>query len=129
MQVGRVIQDFKIPLDKVYKALEDIKEIEIKKYLIHGDFGTHNFLVSNNNIMVIDPMPVVGDYLYDFYFAVLSNIKLFDEAYLNYILNFFERDIKYKKALFIIVLYIRICRAYIYNKKDFNEYLKLYESI
>lgn len=126
---SRLKIDKEISLDKVNEAIENISQKRIKKYLIHGDLGAHNFITSNNEIMVIDPMPVVGDYLYDFYFAMLSDTKLFDKAYIKYILDFFDRDIKYKKALFIVVLYIRMCRSYIYNKKEFEIYLKLYEEI
>ena len=65
-----------INIDKIYKALEIIKKYNVDKYLIHGDFGTHNFIMQDNKIKVIDPMCVVGDKLYDFYFAIFSNVLL-----------------------------------------------------
>ncbi len=123
------IEKLKIPKDKVNSALENIKDFDVPQYLIHGDFGTHNFLIKDKEIMIIDPMPVIGDYLYDFYYAVFSNINIFHELELDYILSFFERDEQYKKDLLIIVLYIRMCRCYIYNRQDFEIYLKLYNAI
>lgn len=126
---SKAIKELNVSFEKVYKALDNIKEINVPKYLIHGDFGTHNFLISNDKLMVIDPMPVIGDYLYDFYFAILSNANIFNKLEIDYILSFFERDKQYKKDLFIIVLYIRMCRCYVYNKPDFEIYYKLYSSI
>ena len=118
-----------IPIDKVINALDVIKKYSISKYLIHGDFGTHNFLIENGRIKVIDPMGVVGDYLYDFYFAILSNVTIFKEVDINYILDFYDRDMKYKKSLFIVVLYIRMSRCYKYNQNNFNYYLEVFEKI
>ena len=54
------IPDNSIVLDQV-KILEDYK---FDKKLIHGDFGTHNFIKVNGKFAgVIDPMPVLGDSL------------------------------------------------------------------
>lgn len=116
-------------MDKVNDALKNIENETVDKYLIHGDFGTHNFLFSNGKINVIDPMPVVGDYLYDFYFALLSNNMIFKKLDLEYILEFFDRNMEYKKNLFIIILYIRMSRAFKYNKESFEDYLNLYNKI
>ncbi len=116
-----------INLDKVYKALDNIKDYNYSKYLLHGDFGIHNFIVSNNKIRVIDPMPMVFDPLYDFYFACLSSSFLLKN--IDLIFKYYDRDLSYKKNLFIIVFYIRMSRAYVYDKEHFNEYLKIYERI
>ncbi len=115
--------------DKVMAALERAGQEEPEQYLLHGDFGTHNFLVENGLIRVIDPMPAVGDYLYDFYFAVLSNVKIFGDLGEDYIFSFFERDIDYKKALLIVALYVRMSRAAVYDKDNLQAYKDLYASI
>ena len=126
---SEAINSLNISTDKVKKAISNISLTKTPRYLLHGDFGTHNFLIENGKIMVIDSMPVVGDYLYDFYFAILSNVNIFSKVTINYILNFFERDMEYKKDLFVVILYIRMCRCYIYNRQDFDIYVNLYNAI
>ena len=116
-----------INIDKVYNALNNIKDYNYPKYLLHGDFGIHNFIVSNNRIRVIDPMPLVFDPLYDFYFACLSSSFLIKN--IDLIFKYYDRDNIYKKNLFIIVFFIRMSRAYVYDKEHFNEYLKIYERL
>lgn len=123
------IESLNIDISKVENALKIIKKYKVDKYLIHGDFGVHNFLINKSNIKVIDPMSVVGDYLYDFYFALLSSANIIKNIKIDDMLNFFDRNINYKKSLFIIVFYIRMCRCYIYDKDNFNVYLKTYNNL
>lgn len=118
-----------ISMTKVESALNTIKRYEIDKYLIHGDFGTHNFLINNNEIRVIDPMGVVGDYLYDFYFAIFSDSSIFTKLDLDYILSFYNNDLEYKKALLVIVVYIRMSRAHKYDINNFDKFLELYNKL
>ena len=118
---------FDINIDKVYKALNKIKNYSYPKYLLHGDFGIHNFIVSNKKIKVIDPMPLVFDPLYDFYFACLSSSFLIKN--IDLIFNYYDRDNIYKKNLFIIVFFIRMSRAYVYDKEHFNEYIKIFKKL
>ena len=66
-----------IDYSKLFDALNVIDKVDAPKYLIHGDFGTHNFIVNNNKIFVIDSIPLIGDYLYDFYFAIFTDINIF----------------------------------------------------
>ena len=124
------ILNLNIDTKKVFKALEKLKKFNVNKNLIHGDFGAHNFLIdSSKKLKIIDPMPVVGDYLYDFYFAIFSNVNLFKDEKINYILNFFENEIiEKKKALMLIVVFIRMGRCYKYDIEYFNTYLNLYNS-
>jgi len=117
-----------ISQDNVLRALRIAGAKNPKKYLMHGDFGTHNFLISNKMIRVIDPMPMVGDRLYDFYFAVFSNVNIFDSVSLEYCLSFFgEHEREYREALMVIVLYVRASRAAVYDKENLNKYLTLYQ--
>ena len=113
----------------VWKALTIAGQYNPEKYLMHGDFGTHNFLVENGKIRVIDPMPIVGDRLYDFYFAILSNVTLFDKLGFDYIFSFFEGyDVEYRKALITIALYVRTSRAAVYDKDNLDKYIELYNN-
>jgi len=74
-------------------------------------------------------MPVVGDYLYDFYFSLYSDTDLFTNLDIKEILKYFERDIKIKKALLTITFFIRMSRAYVYDKPFFHLYTKYYEEV
>lgn len=124
----RTISD--VPTEKVMSALEVAGAINPTQYLMHGDFGTHNFLLENGKIRVIDPMPVAGDYLYDFYFALLSNVEIFTRLGADYIYSFFpDRDASYKKAILTIALYVRMSRAATYDKENLPAYFDLYGAI
>ena len=119
-----------ISTDKVMAALDVAGREEPEQFLMHGDFGTHNFLLEGDRIRVIDPMPVVGDYLYDFYFALLSNVEIFTKLGDGYIYSFFkERDLTYRKNLAIVALYVRMSRAAVYDKENLQAYIDLYERI
>ena len=119
-----------ISTEKVMAALEVAGRDNPEQYLLHGDFGTHNFLIEDGKIRVIDPMPAVGDYLYDFYFALLSNVSIFLELSADYVYSFFtDRDLEYKKALTIVALYVRMSRAALYDKDRLQSYIQLYEQI
>lgn len=123
------IKHLDISINKVSDALEIVKNYKVEKYLIHGDFGTHNFLVNKSKIKVIDPMPVVGDYLYDFYFSIFSDVSIFESTNLNSILKYFDRDDTYKRAMVIITFFIRMSRSYVYDKDHFNAYLDYYNKL
>ena len=119
-----------ISQERVSKALTIAGQYNPEKYLMHGDFGTHNFLVENGKIRVIDPMPIVGDRLYDFYFAILSNVTLFDKLGFDYIFSFFKGyDAEYRKALITIALYVRTSRAAVYDKDNLDKYIELYNNL
>ncbi len=113
---------------KVMMALAEIGDYAPEKRLLHGDFGAHNFLLENGTrIRVIDPMPVVGDFLYDFYFAVFSNPKIFDEVSEDTVYRYFTgRDRWYKEALATIALYVRTSRAAVYDMDHFGIYKEKY---
>ena len=57
-------------------------------------------------------MGVVGDPLYDFYFAIFSDI-----------------DIEYKRSMMVVQFYIRLCRTYKYAREDYPIYIEYFEII
>lgn len=118
-----------LKLDILDKALETIEKYDIEKYLIHGDFGAHNFIIDNGKLMVIDPMPVVGDPLFDFYFAILSAPKLFKDIPTKEILGYFGGDYEYKLALYSIILFIRTTRAAVYDKQNLRTYIERFKEL
>lgn len=118
-------EEDKIDIDYslLFDSYKVIEKYDVTKYLTHGDFGTHNFIVNNNKIYVIDPIPLVGDYLYDFYFSIFTNANVFKDLDVNYILNYFDdRDYEYRKALMIICFFIRLRRSSKYNPEDLPIY-------
>lgn len=123
------IKNLKIDMNKLNEALEKIKKYDVPKYLVHGDFGTHNFLINNGSIKVIDPMGVVGDYLYDFYYSIFSSYKIFSKISIEDILKFYDRDYEYKKSLLTIVFFIRLSRCYKYDRENINMYLDVYNNL
>ena len=78
---------------------------------------------------MIDDMAFMNSYLYDFYFALLSNVKIFTHLGMDYVLSYFERDLEYKKALLIIALYVRMSRAAAYDAEHLQDYIDLYTNI
>lgn len=124
------VKDSDLPFDILDKSIKIISKYKIDKYLIHGDFGAHNFLINNSNkLMVIDPMPVIGDPMYDFYFAVLSSPKIFKKIEDNELLKYFDKPYEYKISLYIIVLFIRLSRAYVYDRENLETYVKRFKKI
>ena len=124
-----MIEGENINTKPVYDAIETISKYEIDKYLIHGDFGTHNFITNNNELFVIDPMGVVGDPIYDFYFAIMSDSDIYTKVDFKDLLKYFDRPIEYKKAMMIVSFFIRLCRTYKYDIEYYPIYVEYFNKI
>ena len=97
-------------------SLEVIKKYNYPSYILHGDMGSHNLIIKDGKLKVIDPDIKVGDKLYDFYCCILSDPIIFEKLNKEEILNYFdEYDLEYKKAMFNLCLYYRISVALKYN--------------
>lgn len=108
----------------VFKAAENLENFKFTKKLLHGDFGTHNFIeVDGNFVGVIDPMPIAGDSMYDLLFGICSNVKLLSSFSLEELLTITNDPKEKIKNLLIVVLYSRISRCLKYHPKDLNIYL------
>lgn len=121
--------DEKIDTKLVYDALKTIKKYKAKKCLLHGDFGTHNFIINKDKLFVIDPWGIVGDPIYDFYYGIFSDCTLCSEIKVDEILKYFDYDIEYKKSMLVIVFFIRLCKAYKYDIDNYNIYIDYYNSL
>lgn len=120
------IPDNAIVLDQV-KLLEGYK---FDKKLIHGDFGTHNFIKVNGKFAgVIDPMPVIGDSLYDTLFAIISNATVIKNISLDKIYSLISEPHQKIKAMLIVVLYCRIARCLKYHKQDIPIYIDFWNNL
>ena len=117
------------------KSLENIKILEkypFTKKLLHGDFGTHNFIKSPETgllVGIIDPMTVIGDPLYDILFAFASNVQILETLSLNKICELTNEPKEKVVTLLSIVIYSRISRCLKYHPKDFPIYLKWWNEI
>ena len=125
----KMIEGEPIDINPVYKAIKVIDKYNIDQYLIHGDFGTHNFIMNENKLYVIDPMGVVGDPLYDFYFAIFSDSDIYTKVDFNDLLKYFDKSIEYKMNLMIILFYIRLCRTYKYDKPTYPIYVEYFNKL
>jgi len=116
--------------EEVYEAANILDEYPFEKKLIHGDFGTHNFVKVNGKMIgIIDPMPVIGDSLYDLLFAIVSNTDLLTSITIEELYNISNDPKEKVKAMFKVVLYSRISRCLKYHPKDIDTYMKYWNMI
>ena len=97
--------------------------------MLHGDFGCHNFIVNDDKLYVIDPMGLVGDPIYDFYFSIFSDSSIFTKIEFYQLFEYFDRDVEYKKSMIIITFFIRLCRAYKYDRENFMVYVEYFNKL
>ena len=120
-----------IPNKKVVnQCLDIIEKYPFEKKLLHGDFGTHNFIQDNGKLVgVIDPMPVIGDYLYDLLFAIVSNVNLLSSVTLDDMYSLVDEPSEKIKALLTVVLYCRISRCLKYHPQDIDIYMDFWNNL
>lgn len=111
-------------LPQVYRAIETLEQYPIEKKLLHGDFGTHNFIKYHGKFNgAIDPIPTIGDPLYDMIFALVSNIDILPRIPLEYLYEILEGPNEKIKAMFTVVLFSRLGRCLNHHKADFDTYI------
>ena len=114
----------------VLNAIKNLEKYPFNKKLIHGDFGTHNFIENNEKFIgIIDPQPILGDSLYDILFAICSNISLLNTYTLDELYLLIDEAKEKIKSMLIVVLYARISRALKYHPIDIPAYLDYFNSI
>lgn len=101
-----------------------LRKYPFEKKIIHGDFGTHNFIENNSKLTgIIDPQSVLGDPLYDILFAFVSNVDILQEITLERLDYLLNEDKEKIYAMLVIVLYSRISRCLKYHKEDIDIYM------
>jgi fructosamine-3-kinase len=101
-------------------------------YLLHGDFGIHNFIWKEGQLAgVIDPAPVYGEPLYDLIYAFCSSaedltVETFDFA-VSHLSNKGGKEgrILYEEVL--IGLYLRIASCVKHHPQDLKDYLEAWD--
>lgn len=112
-------------LSIVNSAIDELSRMPFEKKLIHGDFGTHNFIKQNEKfVAAIDPIPVLGDPTYDLLFALVSNIDLIPYLSIDFLTEYTGESRAKITALLKVCLYVRICRCAKYNKDWVEPYLE-----
>ena len=117
-------------LPHAYEAVDKLKDFEFEKKLIHGDFGTHNFIKQNGKFVgAIDPIPIAGDYLYDIIYALLSNVDCLPQATPENISNLTGEPLEKVKALLVSLLFCRLSTCLKHHKEDFETYIDFWTDV
>lgn len=124
------LQEYITEKTVVNNSIKNLEKYPFNKKLLHGDFGTHNFIKENGKLVgVIDPMPVIGDYLYDLLFAIVSNVQILSKLSIEKLYEIINEPKEKIKSMLIIVLYSRISRCLKYHPQDINIYMSYWNKI
>ncbi len=111
-------------LPQIEEAIAEVMKYPFDKKLLHGDFGTHNFIAQDDHfVAAIDPIPLVGDKLYDILFALVSNIDLIPYLSMDFLMSYTGEPQEKITAMLKIVLYCRICKCAKYDKDWIESYI------
>ncbi|MED3394403.1 aminoglycoside phosphotransferase family protein [Bacillus wiedmannii] len=95
-------------------------------FLLHGDLGFHNFIFQGNKLHgVIDPLPVLGDPIYDLIYAFCSTPEDLTKETIDYAMKqcvFHKKDRDLYEEI-VIGLYLRIDTCLRHHPKDLEDYL------
>lgn len=95
-------------------------------FLLHGDLGFHNFIFQGNKLHgVIDPLPVLGDPIYDLIYAFCSTKEDLTKETIDYAMKqcvFRKKDSDLYEEI-VIGLYLRIDTCLRHHPKDLEDYL------
>ncbi|KLA30641.1 aminoglycoside phosphotransferase family protein [Bacillus cereus] len=95
-------------------------------FLLHGDLGLHNFIFQGNKLHgVIDPLPVLGDPIYDLIYAFCSTPEDLTKETIDYAMKqcvFHKKDRDLYEEI-VIGLYLRIDTCLRHHPKDLEDYL------
>ncbi len=103
------------------------RDAEINQpFLLHGDLGFHNCIFQGNKLHgVIDPLPVLGDPIYDLIYAFCSTPEDLTKETIDYVMKqcvFHKKDSELYEEI-VICLYLRIDTCLRHHPKDLEDYL------
>lgn len=119
------LEDYSLVISLIEK--QNKKNDKRIPYLLHGDCGIHNFIFQEQNLCgVIDPIPVVGEPIYDLIYAFCSSpdnltIGTLQKAISSLKINNYENELIYEYVL--IGLYARIATCIKHHPNDLSRYL------
>ncbi len=95
-------------------------------FLLQGDLGFHNFIFQENKLHgVIDPLPVLGDPIYDLIYAFCSTPEDVTKETIHYAMKqcvFHKKESDLYEEI-VIGLYLRIDTCLRHHPKDLEDYL------
>jgi fructosamine-3-kinase len=96
----------------------------VQPYLLHGDFGVHNFIFKPEGLSgIIDPTPVVGPPVYDLIYAFCSSPEALTWETINSAAELMNvKDPRLDEEV-LIGLYLRISTCLKHHPDDFDKYL------
>ncbi|EEL86984.1 aminoglycoside phosphotransferase [Bacillus cereus] len=95
-------------------------------FLLHGDLGFHNFIFQENELYgVIDPLPALGDPIYDLIYAFCSTPEDVTKETIDYVMKqcVFHKNERDLYEEIVIGLYLRIDTCIRHHPKDLEDYL------
>ncbi|WP_020063349.1 phosphotransferase family protein [Bacillus sp. 123MFChir2] len=97
-------------------------------YLIHGDFGFHNFLFDDKQLVgVIDPTPVIGPPIYDLVYAFCSTPSDLELHVIGPAVSLLNNwQLQNERALYeeiLLGLYCRIAASIRHHPEDLPRYI------
>ena len=120
-------EDFHIVLEFVHSTNRHTHSNQ--PFLLHGDCGFHNFIFKEHKLYgVIDPLPVLGDPIYDLIYAFCSTPEDLTKETIDYVVEqcVFHKN-KKGKVLYeevVIGLYLRLEICIRHHPEDLEDYLK-----
>lgn len=117
---------------KVRNAIDKIKKYPFNKKIIHGDFGIYNMIYTQNKIkLIIDPQPVLGDYMFDVITFLFSKKDFFKIEYIYTLSREYHESVEKVISLMYVILYLRIgiLKKYNTNDSDINKYNNIWNKI
>ena len=127
---SKYLPDFNYLLPTVHEAINELDKYPFEKKMLHGDFGTHNFIKLNDHFKAaIDPIPLIGDPTYDLLFALVSNIDIIPYLSINFLTEYTGETRNKLIPLLKVVLYCRICRCAKYNRDWIEPYMDFWNNL
>ncbi|MFJ8530333.1 aminoglycoside phosphotransferase family protein [Bacillus sp. NPDC094106] len=120
-------EDFRTVLEFVHSPNRHLHSNQ--PFLLHGDCGFHNFIFKENKLYgVIDPLPVLGEPIYDLIYAFCSTPEDLTKETIDRVVeqSVFQKS-KKGKVLYeevIIGLYLRLETCIRHHPEDLGDYLK-----
>jgi len=122
-------------MNPVNKFYNDIKNLNLPKYVLHDDLQHKNILKSDLGWKTIDPHGIVGEKVFDIPYFILAELKLSNLNNLDSIVTCISRHLSEDKNLIYKALYINTffrTTFFIKSKYDtdfINYYINLCDTI
>lgn len=113
-------------------ALKVIKSHTFEKKLLHGDLRLNNLVFLNGKLTgIIDPYPIMGDYIFDYLLYLFSSVQIMETVSLNNLHTQLNEPQDKIKALMLITLFVKIKRMVKYSNQqtEVSAFMQLWHEI